>query len=172
MDGEPLSPHAPRPVVKHWTPADLIPQLDEALAPRDADAGRRALAAAQCLKCHRLGSSGSAVGPDLSAIGKRFDLRAILESILEPSKVVDPKYHSTTWVLADGRVVTGRASMVNDREIGVEVDALTGESQKLLRSEIESSHPATVSPMPQGLLDTLEAEEILDLLALLRNGER
>ena len=170
VEGEPLLPQLPRPVVRQWTQADLEPQLDKALAPRDADAGRRALAAAQCLKCHRLGSSGSAVGPDLSAIGKRFDARAILESILEPSKVVDPKYHATTWVLTDGRVVTGRANMVNDREIGVEVDALTGESLKLLRSEIESAHPATVSPMPQGLLDTLEDEEILDLLALLRNG--
>lgn len=170
IEGEPLPHQPPRPVVKQWTQADLAPQLDKALAPRDADAGRRALAAAQCLKCHRLGSSGSAVGPDLSAIGKRFDLRAILESILEPSKVVDPKYHATTWVLADGRVVTGRANMVNDREIGVEVNALSGESLKLLRSEIESSHPATVSPMPQGLLDTLEEEEILDLLALLRTG--
>ena len=170
VEGEPLPPQPPRPVVRQWTQADLEPHLDKALAPRDADAGRRALAAAQCLKCHRLGSSGSAVGPDLSAIGKRFDLRAIAESILEPSKVVDPKYHATTWVLSDGRVVTGRANMVNDREIGVEVDALTGESLKLLRSEIESAHPATVSPMPQGLLDTLEADEILDLLALLRNG--
>ena len=171
VDGEPLLPQLPRPFVRQWTQADLEPHLDKALAPRDADAGRRALAAAQCLKCHRLGSSGSAVGPDLSAIGKRFDLRAIVESILEPSKVVDPKYHATTWVLSDGRVVTGRANMVNDREIGVEVDALTGESLKLLRSEIESAHPATVSPMPQGLLDTLEEAEILDLLALLRKGE-
>lgn len=170
IEGEPLPQQPPRPVVKQWTMADLAPNLDKALAPRDADAGQRALAAAQCLKCHRLGSSGSAVGPDLSAIGKRYDLRAILESILEPSKVVDPKYHATTWVLADGRVVTGRASMVSDREIGVEVNSLTGESMKLLRSEIESSHPATVSPMPQGLLDTLSLEEILDLLALLRNG--
>ncbi len=170
IEGEPLPHQPPRPVVKHWTEADLAPQLDKALAPRDADAGRRALAAAQCLTCHRLGSSGSAVGPDLSAIGKRFDLRAILESILEPSKVVDPKYHATTWVLTDGRVVTGRANMVNDREIGVEVSALSGESLRLLRSEIESSHPAVVSPMPQGLLDTLSEEEILDLLALLRGG--
>ncbi len=107
-----------------------------------------------------------AVGPNLSVIGKQFELR----SILEPSKVVDPKYHATIWVLADGRAVTGRANMVNDREIGVEVSSLTGESMKLLRSEIESSHPATVSPMPQGLLDTLSLEEILDLVALLRAG--
>ena len=170
IEGESLPAVPSRPVVREWTQADLAPLVEKASAPRDPAAGRRALAAAQCLKCHRLGSSGSAVGPDLSAIGKRFDARAILESILEPSKVVDPKYHATTWVLADGRVVTGRANMVNDREIGVEVNALTGESQKLLRSDIESSHPSPVSPMPQGLLDTLEEEEILDLVALLRGG--
>jgi hypothetical protein len=170
IEGESLPAVPSRPVVKEWTQADLAPLVEKASAPRDPAAGRRALAAAQCLKCHRIGSSGSAVGPDLSAIGKRFDARAILESILEPSKVVDPKYHATTWVLADGRVVTGRANMVNDREIGVEVNALTGESQKLLRSDIESSHPSPVSPMPRGLLDTLEEEEILDLVALLRGG--
>jgi putative heme-binding domain-containing protein len=169
-DGEAIAAAPLRPFVRHWTQADLAPHLDKALAPRDADAGRRALAAAQCLKCHRLGSSGAAIGPDLSAIGKRFDARGIVESILEPSKVVDPKYHATTWVLGDGRVVTGRANMVNDREIGVETSALTGESLKLLRSEIESSHPATVSPMPEGLLDTLSLDEILDLVALLRGG--
>jgi putative heme-binding domain-containing protein len=169
-DGEAIAAAPLRPFVRHWTQADLAPHLDKALAPRDADAGRRALAAAQCLKCHRLGSSGAAIGPDLSAIGKRFDARGIVESILEPSKVVDPKYHATTWVLGDGRVVTGRANLVNDREIGVETSALTGESLKLLRSEIESSHPATVSPMPEGLLDTLSLDEILDLVALLRGG--
>ena len=170
LEGEAIAAATPRPVVKQWTQADLFPHLDKALAPRDADAGQRALAAAQCLKCHRIGSAGAAIGPDLSAIGKRFDARGIVESILEPSKVVDPKYHATTWVLADGRAVTGRANMVNDREIGVEVNSLTGESMKLLRSEIESSHPATVSPMPQGLLDTLSLDEILDLVALLRAG--
>ena len=170
LEGEAIASAPPRPVVKQWTQADLGSHLDKSLAPRDADAGQRALAAAQCLKCHRLGSSGAAIGPDLSAIGKRFDARGIVESILEPSKVVDPKYHATTWVLADGRAVTGRANMVNDREIGVEVNSLTGESMKLLRSEIESSHPATVSPMPQGLLDTLSLDEILDLVALLRAG--
>jgi putative heme-binding domain-containing protein len=130
----------------------------------------RALAAAECLQCHRFGGAGSSIGPDLSAVGRRFDPLAILESILEPSKVVDPKYHATTWVLADGRVVTGRASMVNDREIAVETDALTGAVVKLARADIESSHPSPVSPMPQGLLDTLSRDEILDLVALLRAG--
>lgn len=161
----------PRRVVKRWTLDDLLPGVTRALGEaRDPAAGRRALAAAQCLKCHRFGPSGSAVGPDLSAVGGRFDPRAILESILEPSKVVDAKYHTTTWVLADGRTVTGRAGMVTGREIGVETDPLAGTLVKIARDEIESAHPSTVSPMPQGLLDTLTSDEVADLVAALVRG--
>jgi len=171
--GTPLPRRPPRPFVKRWALDDLAGQLDPgSLGGRDRDAGLRALAAGECLACHRFGDSGSSIGPDLSAVGRRFDARAILESVLEPSRVVDPKYHATTWVTADGRAVTGRAAMVNDREIAVETDVLTGARVTLARAEIESSHPSTVSPMPQGLLDTLSRDEVLDLLALLGAGAR
>ena len=36
--------------------------------------------------------------------------------------------------------------------------------------DVEASHPDPVSPMPQGLLDTLTLEEILDLLAFIQSG--
>ena len=161
---------APRPFVKHWTLDELVPHLSELREVRDPARARTALAAAQCLKCHRLGGGGSAVGPDLSAVRHRFDLRSIAESIIEPSKVVDPKYHSTTFHLVSGRVVTGRSAQVSSGEIVVELDALRGTTERIARSEIESSHPSLVSPMPQGLLDTLTLEEVLDLLAVVRAG--
>ena len=169
-DAPAVSAAPPRPLVRAWTAADLEPELSRALAPRDAAAGRRALAAASCLACHRFGGAGSAVGPDLSAVGRRFDLRTLVASILEPSQVVDPKYHGTTWVLASGRSLTGRAAQVNAQEITIEVDPLTGRMEKVPRDEIESAHPSAVSPMPAGLVDVLTLDEILDLLALLRAG--
>jgi putative heme-binding domain-containing protein len=161
---------APRPFVKHWTLEELVPHLSDVTEVRDPARARTALAAAQCLKCHRLGGSGSAVGPDLSAVRNRFDLRSITESIISPSKVVDPKYHSTTFQLVSGRVVTGRSAQVSTGEIVVELDALRGVTERIARSEIEASHPSPVSPMPQGLLDTLTLEEVLDLLAVVRAG--
>ena len=90
--------------------------------------------------------------------GWRFDLRALAESILEPSKVVDPKYHTTVWVLTTGQVLTGRSGQVSGKEITVELNPVTGETVKIARAEIESSHPSDVSPMPSGLLDTLTLE--------------
>ena len=38
------------------------------------------------------------------------------------------------------------------------------------RSEIEEQHPSPVSMMPTGSLDTLNRDEILDLIAYLRSG--
>lgn len=159
-----------RPFVQKWTLADLAPHLQALEAPHDPHAGRKLLAAGGCLRCHRWEQSGAAVGPDLTSVGKRYSLRMIAESILEPSKVLDPKYASTQYLLKDGRVVVGRAAGVNAQEIKVEVNALTHEQVVIARDEIEQSQPATVSPMPGGLLDTFTAEEIRELLAFLTSG--
>ena len=165
------TPAAPlRPVVKHWSMDDLAPHLGRVEPSRNVDSARTALAAAQCLKCHRLGGSGTPIGPDLSAVGSRFDLRAIAESILEPSKVVDEKYQTTIWELASGRVVRGRVAHIGEHTIKLELNPLTGEAITIDLDDVEASHPDPVSPMPQGLLDTLTLEEILDLLASLRAG--
>ena len=32
------------------------------------------------------------IGPDLSQIGKKYERRALLETILEPSKAIAPEY--------------------------------------------------------------------------------
>jgi len=165
-DAPTAEPAPVRPLVRHWT-VDEVSAALAGMADRDPAAGRRALAAGQCLKCHRFAGTGTAIGPDLSAVGGRFDRRALAESIIDPGRVVDPKYQVTTWVLADGRVVTGRAAQVGAAEITVETDPLRGAATKILRAEIESAHPAAVSPMPSGLLDTLTLDEILDLVALL-----
>ena len=65
---------------------------------------------------------------------------------------------------------TGHFAQVSSGEIVVELDALRGATERIARSEIEASHPSLVSPMPQGLLDTLTLEEVLDLLAVVRAG--
>lgn len=166
---ETVSSLPPRPVVRRWTINDLIEDV-VGIQPEkhSVDAGRQALAAANCLRCHRIGEVGGQIGPDLTNVGKRFDNRKLLESILEPSRSVDPKYLHVVYLLQDGRIVTGRPVGVNRTQLTIETDPLTGQSVSVPRDEIEESRPSRTSPMPQGLLDTLTREEILDLIALLR----
>jgi putative heme-binding domain-containing protein len=148
---------------KDKTEAD---QRGEAIMAR----GILAMQAASCLKCHRFGEVGTQIGPDLTGVGKRFDQRALLESILEPSKQVDPKYLNTTYLMEDGTVVSGRTVGVSSKQLTIEVDSITGRTETIERAEIEASSPSNVSPMPGGLMDVLTAEEINDLMALLRRG--
>ncbi|MBI2478208.1 MAG: c-type cytochrome [Planctomycetia bacterium] len=165
---EPLLP--PRPFVRRWQPEDLVSELPRTKSGRSRASARTALAAGLCLRCHRIGNEGGRVGPDLTSIGKRFDDRALLESILEPSKVIDPKYRHTAYELDNGKVVHGRTIGVNAQQLVIETDPLTAATVTIDRDAIEASHPAEVSPMPNGLMDTLSADEILDLLAYLRSA--
>ena len=45
-----------------------------------------------CIQCHRVEGRGGSVGPDLSSAGNRFGRRELLESIIEPQKVVSDQY--------------------------------------------------------------------------------
>ncbi|MBL4885021.1 MAG: c-type cytochrome [Planctomycetaceae bacterium] len=159
-----------RPVIQQWTVSDLVPHLKAATSGRSYQNGRQALLAANCLKCHRIGSSGAQIGPDLTQVGKRFDALAILESIITPSKIMDPKYLHTVYILKSGKLVTGRTVGVNGTSITVEVDAIKQTSVPIARDEIEESLLSKTSPMPAHLIDVLTREEILDLIALLRSG--
>ncbi len=60
---------------------------------------------------------GTAIGPDLSAIGKLRPREDLLESILEPSKSIDPKYVAYLAETTDGLVHTGLLAEKNDREV-------------------------------------------------------
>lgn len=171
LEDELATGQPPRPFVKKWAIEDLVDEV-RLLRPeeRSIEAGYRALAAANCLRCHRLGERGSPIGPDLTQVSKRFDGRALLESVLEPSRQVDPKYAHSSFLLSDGRVVTGRTVGVSSKQLIVETDPLGGKTQTVDRETIESSMLGSQSPMPEGLLDTLTKEEVLDLLALLRRS--
>lgn len=172
-DGENFAPPEPRPFVRNWTIDELDTRLEElASRPTSPVEGRKMLAAALCLRCHQFGDRGSHIGPDLTTVGMRMNRRTLLESITEPSREIDPKYHNSVYVLEDGQVITGRTTGVGGQTLTIETDALTGASAVIPRANIVESRTSPVSLMPQGLLNSFTAEEIHELLACLRTPPR
>lgn len=160
-----------RPFVKKWTAEDLLPEIDAGLDGRNFVRGRSMFAAASCFKCHRFDGQGGAVGPDLTAVGTRFSWRDLLDSVIHPSKTISDQYQSTMYLLEDGRVVTGRVVNLNKNTLRIMTDMLDpGNLTIINREQIEVQKPSPTSQMPEGLLDTLSKQEILDLLAYLRSG--
>jgi putative heme-binding domain-containing protein len=112
-----------------------------------------------------MGDEGGSVGPDLTAISSRFSRQAILESILEPSKVISEQYANTDIVLKDGTMVTGRVVTDTDDKIVVRPSMLALDTKEINKADIKSREVSKISPMLPGLVNTLTKEEILDLLA-------
>jgi putative heme-binding domain-containing protein len=63
-----------------------------------------------CANCHRVGRQGVELGPDLDAIGSKYDRPALLRQILEPSSVIEPKYVNYTLETRRGVAHSGMLS--------------------------------------------------------------
>jgi len=163
----------PRQLVKAWQMDELTPQLAKVDAGRNFERGRDAFIAGQCIQCHRMGDVGGGAGPDLTAVSSRFSRRDILESILEPSKVISEQYQNLAVATTAGKVVTGRLVDETPAKIVLQPDPLSSERIEIAVKDIDSRSASKVSPMPANLADVLTAEEILDLIAYLEaSGQR
>jgi putative heme-binding domain-containing protein len=119
----------------------------------------------QCIKCHRLGSVGEQIGPDLTGVGNRFSRVHIVESILEPSRTLAPSFESVTVGLSDGRIFSGLRVGESDTVLRVvDSQAILHELDKSL---IDERRVQAVSIMPEGLEKRLSSDEFVDLIAFL-----
>ena len=93
--------------------------------------GRDAFLGAQCLACHKFGTEGGSIGPDLTAVSSRFSRRDVLESIIEPSKVVSEQYANTMIMLTNGKIVDGRILEENPQRIVLQPNPLQPEKLEI-----------------------------------------
>jgi putative heme-binding domain-containing protein len=165
----------PRPLVKNWKLDELVPLVEKGLTRRrDFDRGRRLFGEANCFACHRFANEGGSQGPDLTGAAGRFSVRDLLESIVEPSKVISDQYAAVEVTTTDGKLVVGRIVNLSGDGIMINTDMLNPNAITTVdRKKIESMEPSKTSMMPNGLLDTFKDDEVLDLMAfLLSRGER
>jgi len=167
--GTPAAVPQPRKLVKEWVTADLLPHVtEENLENRDLQRGCAIFRKARCHTCHRIGSSGGTLGPNLTAVGGRFRPRDVLEAIIEPNKVVADSYRTTLFLMNDGRQIAGQIVDLGRGQYTVRTDPLQPFARvRLNESDIEKTRPSKVSLMPSGLVNHLTRNEILDLMAYL-----
>jgi putative heme-binding domain-containing protein len=123
------------------------------------------LSTMQCLNCHRLGAEGKELGPDLSAIGKSRTRPELLESLLDPSRRIDPPYVPYQVMTKRGRSVSGL--LVKRDAQGVVLRDAQLQEVRLRADEIDHISPSRQSLMPDGLLRDLTAQQAADLLDFL-----
>jgi putative heme-binding domain-containing protein len=119
----------------------------------------------QCGGCHRIGDRGTPVGPDLSTIGKLRSREDLLDSLLEPSRRIEPKHATYVAATADGVSLTGL--LVKRDEKWVILRDNKGKEIVLAAKDVEDLRPSRLSLMPDGQLADLTAQEAADLIQYL-----
>lgn len=163
-----------RAFVRKWAVEDLAADLKHLNHARSFENGKEMFTAATCVKCHKLAGQGGAVGPDLGELAKKLAEKkhtheSILREMIEPSKVIDPKFRVFTLQTEEGEVLSGLILSEDAKTLRIVAGADTP-PRDVPVSEIEERVESKLSMMPEGLLVTLQKDDILDLMAYIISG--
>ncbi len=155
--------------------SERIVRLGDSIDPKtilsltgDAPRGRTVFqtrTGAQCKSCHKLENVGSDLGPDLAKIGAKYRRDELLTHILDPSRLIDPKYVTYVVATKDGRVLSGLLAEKTAESIMLK-DA-RGQATRIPASDVEAMLPQARSLMPEQLLRDLTAQQAADLVEYL-----
>ena len=154
--------------VGHYSAERVLAHLEEFEVQGNPSLGKSVFQKANCSACHRVGTEGATFGPDLSNLANRFSRREILESIIDPHKVVSDQYKSKKVLTVDGDQLFGM--LIRDSSGDYLLQDSEGRTLRISDDEIDEIADSELSSMPEGLLDTLSLDEILHLFAYLHRG--
>lgn len=143
---------------------ELAHQILSSLKEASIQRGKWAFATA-CAVCHITDTQSEVekLGPGLASIGASANADYILESILEPSKILKTGYQLETLEMQDGRTLSGQVSIRDNKAF---ISNL-GAEQEVDLSAVISRSTSHLSPMPAGLDNGMTIAELADLTAYL-----
>lgn len=151
-----------------WTVEDVL-EIDIAgYQGADLANGAKMFSATLCAACHSYGGKGGAAGPDLSALGGRFTAKSLAEALIDPSQEISDQYAYDVLIKRDGGQVIGRIKEEKDDRWIVGINSFDpSQTVEVERGEVVKIERSPVSPMPAGLINQLNQDELRDLLAYL-----
>jgi cytochrome c oxidase cbb3-type subunit 3 len=135
----------------------------------DAKAGRHLFfdpqSKVQCAKCHTIDGDGGRIGPPLDHIAAKRSPEFIMESLLLPSKDIDPQYETVQVVTKQGLTIIGLR--INQTNFSIQLREENGRFHSFEKSELDKVNVLKKSLMPENIAEQLTVKELHDLFAYL-----
>jgi putative heme-binding domain-containing protein len=119
-----------------------------------------------CGVCHRLFGEGNEIGPDLTGADRK-NSESLLLNIVNPSAYIRPEFVSYEVTTKDGQSVTGL--MVESSTSSVTIRDRNNQQHVQSREQISELKESAISLMPDGLLEALTPQQIMDLFAYVQS---
>ncbi len=122
----------------------------------------KAVFARVCANCHQIDGKGYMFGPELTKVATRLNRHDLIESIVEPSAKMDPKFLTEIIRTTDDEIITGFIMSETKTEITLALPE--GKKRTVKIEDIEERKVAKQSSMPENLGGTIAPAEFLDLI--------
>jgi putative membrane-bound dehydrogenase-like protein len=133
----------------------------------DAARGKTVFASAACISCHKLDGVGLELGPDLRSVAQH-DAEKLLNSILDPSAIIEPGFMAYHCTLKSGEQLYG--VIATETSASLTLKMAGNITKSVLRSDVASLRSAGISLMPEGLEAALTPQSLADLIAYLKQA--
>jgi len=144
---------------------EVVAKYQSALnAAGDAERGHKVFAKI-CFQCHRAGTEGHFVGPDLVSVQNKSP-DDLLIAILDPNREAQPIFTSYTASTLQGQVYTG--IIAAETAASVTLRRAEAKEDVVLREQLEELVSTGQSLMPEGLEKDLTPEQIADVVAFIK----
>jgi len=130
----------------------------------DPDEGKK-LFLQNCAVCHKLFGDGNIIGPDLTGMDRK-NTDFMLANIVDPGAYIRPEYLSYDLETTDDQVISG--VMVESMPAAVVLLDRNNQRHTISRQQIKQLKESQVSMMPEGLLEALQPQQIMDLFSYLQ----
>lgn len=122
----------------------------------------------KCVSCHRVGASGSVVGPNLSDIGAQLTPVQLRQWLVSPPQATEPQNRLYEIVTRSGKTIRGK--LLNQGPFSLQMLETSGQLAAFSRSQVREGHFVDPPAMPscQGTLSSARIDDLIAYLASLR----
>jgi len=118
-----------------------------------------------CVQCHRAGTAGHQVGPDLASVQNKSP-SDLLVAIMDPNREAQPSFQTYTAVTLQGRIHTGMISA--ETAASLTLKRAEAKEDVVLRETLDELISNGQSLMPEGLEKDLDKQSLADLIAFIK----
>jgi putative heme-binding domain-containing protein len=119
-----------------------------------------------CIQCHRAGTEGHQVGPDLASVQNKSPADLLI-AILDPNREAQPNFQSYTAVTKQGSIHTGLISA--ETSASITLRRAEAKEDVVLRDTLDELISTGQSLMPEGLEKDIDRQSLADLIQLIKS---
>ena len=141
------------------------------VAPGDPAAGKMVYEKSGCVSCHALNKQGNAIGPDLSDVGRRRNLKYLEESIVKPEADIPVQYRAVQVVLKSGQTFNG--IRLNEDDISIQIRDMSNNLRSFMKEDVREIRHDKPSLMPsyESAFSRKQLDDVVAYLHSLRGAQ-